>query len=64
MDLPFGGRKSWSPGLVMIPAKYQTITEKEFQCPARIPQAATVTANAKADEVPRHIQQQEAQMEK
>ena len=64
MDISFGGRTAWSPGLVMIPATYHTITEKECQCLARIPQADTVTANAKTDEVPRHIKQHEAKLEK
>ena len=58
------GRTAWSPGLVMIPATHHTITEKECQCLARIPQADTVTANAKTDEVPRHIKQHEAKLEK
>ena len=64
MDLPFGGSTAWSPGLVILPATYHTITERECQCEARIPQAAPVTANAKANEVPRHIQEHEAKMEK
>ena len=40
----------------MQPATYWTVIWKDFQCPARPPQAAPLPANTASAEVPRYIQ--------
>ena len=47
----------------MQPSTYWTVIGKDFQLPARPPQAAPVPTNASEAEIPRYIQNHAAQVD-